>query len=172
MVAAETTGFSIIGSVLTPTLFHLLLNNHTNKFTFVVVATGQRIEGNMFGQRIVTGTVNSELFVLPKNQFWNNQKQHFGNIFETIHRNFFHANIDYYVQLTDDSKAELCSITNNNARNPLTPNVEPPKISNLSQGVFNRQVTVTVGARVNGGNVAGHIVNVTSPVELNFSCPV
>jgi hypothetical protein len=172
MVAAETTGFSIIGSVLTKDLFHLLLQLHPNKFTLVVVATGNRIEGNMFGQRIVTGTVNSELFVIPGKQFFNYQLQRHASVIDTIHRNFNHANLDFYVQLTDDSKQELCSITNNNARNPLTPNVEPPKISNLSQGVFNRQVTVTVGARVNGGNVAGHIVNVTSPVELNFSCPV
>jgi hypothetical protein len=173
MVAAETTGFSVVASILTRAQAEMLMGDFKGLFEFVVVATGNRRQDHrewfeIHPRRVITPVRNSELFRVPRNQLFQDQRGYLHHVDNTINHNFAHENRDFYVVLTDDSKREMCKIVN---RNPFAPGGNNG-ILNLSETMFSREVTVTVGARVDGGNVSGHIVNVSPNRELVFSCPV
>jgi hypothetical protein len=167
-VPAQTTGFTMDACIITRALFFMLVQDYPGIFEFAVVATGNRRQDHrewwqVQGNRVTTGVRNSELYVVPRNE--SGILHHVDN---TINHNFAHESRDFYLRLTQESREALCRMVN---ANPLAPGGNNG-IANLSSTVFNREVTLTVGARVDGGNVSGHIVNVSLAKEIVFACPL
>lgn len=169
----QTTGFSLNASVITRALFNMLIQDMDGDYEFAVLASGNRRQDHrewweINGNRITTGVRNQELYLIPKRQFVGNQANYLHHVDNTINHNFAHENRDFFLRLTDESKQALCRMVN---RNPLAPGGNNG-IANLSNTVFNRTMTVTVGDRVDGGNVAGHVVNFSPITNIDFTCPL